>query len=933
LFKKFKPAENQLTESEAPLDWYSGLRTPTPSKGLESLDQSEVAELLSDDHQDGSEPDRFVYTDLSHTQSRDSEGRVSSRCSTGDAGLTRVLSIEEVLSAELERVLSHEEKTEHLRNALSAELEKQHVKERESDFDGREQETNYIYPKRLVEIVREIMSVPDSPMLLELIQEKSWSDVLTRLRTNQIEASTKVAVGSEETFPLHEACKLQPPVDVVRSLVAAYRPALRHRGQFGYVPLHFAIKCEASLAVVSALIDEYPYGARTKEDSGKLPLHLACQFGMTPELVNLLLMNHPQSIIMTDNNSRRPLDYATTDKCYRNNLSRDHEKNIVGVLDRAAWYCTVSKAATLRASDEFEAKMTLAERSHHKEMEQLQECHEKERQAKVETELGLRALIDQKNTKIEDEESKFQELKDKTDEERRVQKVVHDELWEDFERERERANGLVEDLQDCENRLADTEEAGMKKEEDFLEEIEGLNKSAQEKEDKITELKGDVEAANGNIQRRIAVEERLSETIVGLEGSHKRLEKDFQDAQSEIQSLQQVESDLNRQINNLKDGLKEAEERSVKTREEHAQEVRALNERMEEMQYLFADERDDLNSRIKDLGSQLENANDRNSSQKSSHSTKMIELEGMVAEANSMLLRREEEHVSRMQELELQMEEAKQETKSYKDVAEQEKAIAVAAKSKKEQSSDKDETGSSIADITTSNVEVLLREIQRVMSIDNNNVFEKEEEKKDETDGTFFECCATNDDKAREKVAKQSESGFPGSVSKELTDDATVTTNAGTVADDPALDISKPDKANQQAQQVTPEKGNNNIHNDLLLQCPTSPFCNMDLISTSLFSAKELVPKAVSAWNEADCAADSFEKTKGEDKGEGHQANEVSAAMADNLPNKEEGTESKQVIKDGQGNNKVEGQPENDSSALSKLWSEGNDYVKNYIQS
>ena len=430
-------------------------------------------------------------------------------------------------------------------------------------------------------------SVKDKSVLIDLIDKCLWSVVLERIKNHPEEVSLKW--NKNDLLPLHEACKNQPPKEVVAALIAQNRPALYHQGQFGYVPLHFAIKCEASLDVVSYLIEKYPYGTRTKEDSGKLPLHLACEYGTSPESVNLLLINHPQAIIMTDRSGKRPMSYATTDKSY----NHGGEGDIVTVLQRATWYCKVSKAATLRASDEFDAKMTFVERSHCKQMEQQQEKFESERQkhkdslyelnrdmnkereqhTKTMEELNrefdakteqqkfnlqtLQSKLEKMTSAVDDLTEKLAQQKARTKEDLESARTAYDDLSAENKKEREHNNGLTEALHGCEEVIAERK----RREEKMIGENKTMEQTvesvAAENEELWADLKQEREHSNdlaGTLQDcQIALSDR--------EKDHTEKEIQLKGKLTEVeQTMSDREKDYTEKEMQLKGNLAEAEQ-------------------------------------------------------------------------------------------------------------------------------------------------------------------------------------------------------------------------------------------------------------------------------------------------------------------------------------------------------------------------------------
>ena len=170
-------------------------------------------------------------------------------------------------------------------------------------------------------------------ILSELIDEQCWEGVLARLTTHPPEASEPVTRGGTESLPLHEACRLDPPADVIRALVSAHRPAVRVRTRWQYLPLHVAARSSSARAV-GALLEAYPRAARLKDQMGKLPVTLATEFGSSAEVVEKLLTIYPEGMFVRDSDGKGPMDYA------RGKGSR----RVMAAMERGRVYCAVSKA-------------------------------------------------------------------------------------------------------------------------------------------------------------------------------------------------------------------------------------------------------------------------------------------------------------------------------------------------------------------------------------------------------------------------------------------------------------------------------------------------------------------------------------------------------------------------------------------------------------
>ena len=174
--------------------------------------------------------------------------------------------------------------------------------------------------------------------LSQLIDERSWDDVLLRLMTHPQEASERIVrFGSGQSLPLHEACMLQAPANVVSALLAVNSEAANTKGQWSYLPIHFAARSNSGEAV-AALQEWFPEGVRSKGDKAKLPIHLACQWRASSEIVHRFLMEFPESIYERDDDGKIPLDYAERNKVQK------LKSEVIAVLECGPAYCAVSRA-------------------------------------------------------------------------------------------------------------------------------------------------------------------------------------------------------------------------------------------------------------------------------------------------------------------------------------------------------------------------------------------------------------------------------------------------------------------------------------------------------------------------------------------------------------------------------------------------------------
>lgn len=229
-------------------------------------------------------------------------------------------------------------------------------------------------------------SVYAGTVLDELIDARAWPEVLDRLQSNPKEAGDTVQRGFQDaSLPLHEACKLQPPAEVVTALLRVNPTAARTPGAYSNLPLHCAARTDSAQAV-EILIKEYPGAARRRDEAGKLPLHVACQWGARPVVVDALLQLYPEGQYVRDKDGKSPTDYAHTLK----DSVTPHKFEIVKVMDRGGAYCAVSKSAYARVKEELDSQARALGKAHAVEVAELQRKHADEMALSRRLEDGLR---------------------------------------------------------------------------------------------------------------------------------------------------------------------------------------------------------------------------------------------------------------------------------------------------------------------------------------------------------------------------------------------------------------------------------------------------------------------------------------------------------------------------------------------------------------
>jgi hypothetical protein len=151
-------------------------------------------------------------------------------------------------------------------------------------------------------------------VLFRLLLKKDWKAAIARANSFPDEAATWIVTkgfnGSLRFLPLHKACVLQPPENVIETLVAAYAEGAKARDQDGWLPVHCACFYGASGQVVNQLLNCFSKGAQLKDDESRLPLHYACLKGASQDVVDVLLGSFPKGAMSKDDEGRLPIHHA-----------------------------------------------------------------------------------------------------------------------------------------------------------------------------------------------------------------------------------------------------------------------------------------------------------------------------------------------------------------------------------------------------------------------------------------------------------------------------------------------------------------------------------------------------------------------------------------------------------------------------------------------
>ncbi|KAL3913283.1 MAG: hypothetical protein SGARI_000732 [Bacillariaceae sp.] len=162
--------------------------------------------------------------------------------------------------------------------------------------------------------MRMVNMTPDNAMTGPPVHEKDWTAAIARADSHPEEAATWIVTkgfnGNLRFLPLHKACVLQPPEEVILKLLNAYSEGAKSRDQDGWLPVHCACFYGANETIVTTLLGANPKGAQSKDDEGRLPLHYACLKGASQSVVDVLLESFPKGSMSKDDEGRLPIHHA-----------------------------------------------------------------------------------------------------------------------------------------------------------------------------------------------------------------------------------------------------------------------------------------------------------------------------------------------------------------------------------------------------------------------------------------------------------------------------------------------------------------------------------------------------------------------------------------------------------------------------------------------
>mmetsp|Transcript_13310 Transcript_13310/g.31341 ORF Transcript_13310/g.31341 Transcript_13310/m.31341 type:complete len:484 (-) Transcript_13310:117-1568(-) len=249
-----------------------------------------------------------------------------------------------------------------------------------------------------------VFELPQHTELLDLVEREKWESLMYRILKEPHTAHVKFTgrstnSPSADNLVLHEACKQNPPLDLVEALIEANAMAVMVKGNSGYLPIHYACAHGASIELIRFLLSIYPEGLRVvDEDEGFLPLHLACIYGNTEEDVYMYLLTlYPEGSMIRDDFGRRPIDYA---KSIRNDSQR---RIAVECLKRAKWLEIAAMDSKERTERDFHRKIKGYEEAQAQHLKMLEDVHTKEI-------IDLETNLDSQTVKLAERSKEMKEL-------------------------------------------------------------------------------------------------------------------------------------------------------------------------------------------------------------------------------------------------------------------------------------------------------------------------------------------------------------------------------------------------------------------------------------------------------------------------------------------------------------------------------------------
>jgi len=151
-------------------------------------------------------------------------------------------------------------------------------------------------------------------VLFRMLLKKDWRGAMERAETHPEEAATWIVTkgfnGNLRFLPLHKACVLAPPGEVIEKLLMIYPEGSKCRDQDGWLPIHCACFYGTCSQAIATLLKVHPKGSQLKDDEGRLPLHYACLKSASQDVVDILLETFSRGAMSKDDEGRLPIHHA-----------------------------------------------------------------------------------------------------------------------------------------------------------------------------------------------------------------------------------------------------------------------------------------------------------------------------------------------------------------------------------------------------------------------------------------------------------------------------------------------------------------------------------------------------------------------------------------------------------------------------------------------
>mmetsp|Transcript_19599 Transcript_19599/g.28893 ORF Transcript_19599/g.28893 Transcript_19599/m.28893 type:complete len:242 (-) Transcript_19599:67-792(-) len=160
--------------------------------------------------------------------------------------------------------------------------------------------------------------ISSSNKLNQHILNEDWYAVKSRCEQRPREAAmwTK-RVGffdgehESRVLPIHQACALRAPKDVIHALLIAYPKGVQAlETEYKRLPLHIACQNGCKADVIELLLSYDPLCAQMEDILGRVPIHYICCNGADPDVIDHLLSPDPATATIADRAGWLPLHVA-----------------------------------------------------------------------------------------------------------------------------------------------------------------------------------------------------------------------------------------------------------------------------------------------------------------------------------------------------------------------------------------------------------------------------------------------------------------------------------------------------------------------------------------------------------------------------------------------------------------------------------------------